>query len=59
MYLIIGGNGYLGNYIIQSILQNTEEQIIATARKIDNLKNTNRIFGTNVIFWTMLILKLW
>ena len=44
MYLIIGGNGYLGNYIIQSILQNTEEQIIATARKIDNLKNTNRIF---------------
>lgn len=43
MYLIIGGNGYLGNYIIQSILALTNDDIVSTARNISNVANTSRI----------------
>lgn len=30
MYLIIGGNGYLGSYLIKNILEKTKETIVAT-----------------------------
>ncbi len=43
MYLIIGGNGYLGRYIIESIIHNTEDSIIATARNTEGLENDERL----------------
>ena len=30
MYLIVGGNGYLGSYLIKNILEETKETIVAT-----------------------------
>jgi len=43
MYLVIGANGYLGNYIMRSILNDTEENIVATARHIDSGYQNSRI----------------
>ena len=43
MYLIIGGNGYLGRYILKSILEKTSDSIYVTARNIDHLENTDRV----------------
>ena len=37
MYLIIGGNGFLGSYLIKSILEDTDEKIIATARDLSRI----------------------
>ena len=30
MYLIIGGSGFLGRYLIKNILLNTQDEVIAT-----------------------------
>ncbi|WP_167958642.1 sugar nucleotide-binding protein [Anaerosporobacter faecicola] len=35
MYLIIGASGFLGSYIIKSILEETKESVIAVARNIE------------------------
>ncbi len=43
MYLIVGANGFLGSYIIKSILKKTEDEIVAVARDITELDNTDRI----------------
>lgn len=43
MYLIIGANGFLGRYCIQSVLERTTENIVATARKIQGLDDTPRV----------------
>lgn len=43
MYLVIGANGFLGRYCIQSILEQTDENVTATARNIQNLENTGRV----------------
>lgn len=43
MYLVIGANGFLGSYCIQSILEQTEEKIVATARNIQGLCDGERI----------------
>ncbi len=43
MYLVIGANGFLGRYCIQSILEQTDENVTATARNIQNLENSDRI----------------
>lgn len=43
MYAVIGANGFLGNYIIKSILQLTDERVIGTARDISKVKDTDRI----------------
>lgn len=43
MYLIVGGNGFLGNYIIKSILEKTDDMIVATARNTENTKNSERL----------------
>lgn len=43
MYAVIGANGYLGNYIIKSILELTDESIIGTARDISKLKDDDRV----------------
>ena len=33
MYVIIGGNGFLGSYIIKNIIESTSENIISTFRE--------------------------
>lgn len=43
MYLVVGANGFLGSYILRSILEQTEEKVVATARSTDNLSSTARI----------------
>lgn len=43
MYVLVGANGYLGSYIMQAVLKQTQEQIIATARRIDDLQNGERV----------------
>lgn len=43
MYLIIGANGFLGRYCIRSVLEQTGEQIVATARETQNLTDTERV----------------
>lgn len=43
MYLIIGGNGFLGTYIIESILRLTQHRILATSRNTEQLKDTDRL----------------
>lgn len=44
MYLIIGANGFLGSYCMQSVLEQTNEDIIAVVRNTEGLQNTERIF---------------
>ena len=41
MYVIIGGNGFLGSYIIKNIIENTSENIIATFRESKYNYNSN------------------
>lgn len=43
MYVIIGANGFLGSYIIQTILEETTDKIFALSRNIADLKSTNRV----------------
>ena len=43
MYLVIGGNGYFGTYIIKSILENTDQQVIATSRDISQYRKMTRL----------------
>lgn len=43
MYLIIGGNGFLGNYLIESILGNTNETIIATVRNMTMIRKREKL----------------
>ena len=43
MYAIIGANGFLGSYLIKSILENTGETIIATARNVDIVQKNPRV----------------
>lgn len=43
MYAIIGASGFLGSYLIQSILNNTADNIIAAARNTDGLPADERI----------------
>lgn len=44
MYAVIGANGFLGSYLIQSILNNTSDNIIAAARNTDGLQAGERVF---------------
>lgn len=43
MYLVIGANGYLGRYCLQSIERLTSDNIIATSRNINGMLNTKRV----------------
>lgn len=42
MYAVIGASGYLGAYVMKHILKDTEEYVLATARKIA-FKDTRRV----------------
>lgn len=43
MYVVIGANGYLGSYVIKAILSLTQEEVIATARNLDRVKQQDRV----------------
>lgn len=43
MYLIVGANGFLGTYIIEKVLKQTTEKIVAVSRNLDGLEVDNRI----------------
>ncbi|SEP97725.1 dTDP-4-dehydrorhamnose reductase [Lachnospiraceae bacterium RM5] len=44
MYVVIGANGYFGSYLLKNILEYTDEQIVATARNLENaIKENSRI----------------
>ena len=48
MYLIIGGNSFLGSYIIKNILEKTEEKILATYRSGIPFSKDKRITWINL-----------
>ncbi len=41
MFVVVGANGFLGSYILRSILENTDEQVIATTRHIPDPDGQN------------------
>lgn len=43
MYLIIGANGFLGTYIVKNVIENTNEDIIATTRNKSLYDDEKRI----------------
>ena len=43
MYVVIGANGYLGSYIMKNVIEKTSENIIATARTLNNVILHERI----------------
>lgn len=43
MYVILGAAGFLGSYLIQSVLTHTEERILAAARKPDGITASSRV----------------
>jgi dTDP-4-dehydrorhamnose reductase len=47
MYVVIGANGFLGSYLIKSIIENTADTVIAAARKIEGLPACERVLPVN------------
>lgn len=43
MYVLVGGTGYFGAYMIQAVLENTNENILALGRNVENRNNSDRI----------------
>ena len=43
MYVVVGGAGFLGSYLIKQISLNTNEKIIATYHTDENLLDTNNV----------------
>ncbi|MEI6577931.1 MAG: sugar nucleotide-binding protein [Eubacteriales bacterium] len=43
MYIIFGANGFLGSYIVKSIVENTDEKVIAVARNLDGMICSDRV----------------
>jgi len=43
MYYIIGASGFLGSYIIETIISNTDDTIVAISRNVDNLLSNSRL----------------
>ena len=43
MYLVIGGSGFFGSYIIKSTLNKTNEIVLATSRNIESKENSERL----------------
>ena len=41
MFVVIGANGFLGSYIVRYILENSNEQIMATSRNVGNINRSN------------------
>lgn len=47
MYLIIGGSGFLGSYMIKNILEHTQDGILSTSRSIPDYNTDNRVNWLN------------
>lgn len=43
MYVILGANGFLGSYLLKSILENTSDQILAVARSTQGKLVSDRV----------------
>lgn len=43
MYTILGANGFLGSYVINAIISNTEERVFAAARNLDGINAGKRV----------------
>ena len=43
MYLVVGGSGFLGRYIIKNILELTQEDIVATYSTNDPINEDERV----------------
>lgn len=43
MYVILGANGFLGSYLLKSIIENTSDQILAVARSTEGKPASDRI----------------
>lgn len=43
MYIVIGARGFLGSYVVKSILDTTAEDVLATARNVDGFSSNKRI----------------
>jgi len=43
MYAVLGANGFLGSYIIKSVLENTNDKVIAVARQLDGMVCSDRV----------------
>ncbi len=43
MYLLLGANGFLGSYILDKILSQTEDSVIAVTRKEGFIKSSDRV----------------
>jgi dTDP-4-dehydrorhamnose reductase len=41
--VIVGANGFLGSYLIKSVLENTDENVIATTRDIASVQEHSRV----------------
>lgn len=43
MYAVIGANGFLGSYVIKSIIETTNDKVIAAARNLDGMVGSERV----------------
>ena len=43
MYLVIGGSGFLGSYIIKNILEQTQDDVMATYTSNEPTKKNDRV----------------
>lgn len=43
MYLVIGGSGFLGSYIIKNILEQTQDDVVATYTSNEPIKKNDRV----------------
>lgn len=43
MYLVIGGGGFLGGYLIKNIINSTKEKILASYHSSKGIENTDRV----------------
>lgn len=48
MYVIVGGAGFLGSYLVKQISENSDEKIIATYHTDENLINTNNLIWVHL-----------
>lgn len=43
MYVVVGARGFLGSYIVRSILAQTEEDVLAVARSVEGMPSGGRV----------------
>ena len=43
MYIVVGARGFLGSYIVKSILEQTSEDVLAIARSVEGMPSADRV----------------